>query len=195
MLRSYDVCVSNAAELVYVSESTYLEREEARGPEDLRSEYIDGVIVAMTGSSKAHNRIAFNLASRLVPAADAHGCRASLLDVQVRIEKPSSVARYYPDVVVACAESDDSHSEEAPCLIAEVLSPSTKWVDRREKRFAYLGLASLKHYLLIDPETRTVEHVERPDGVWVTSVHDITATLHLTCPVIDLPVADLFVGV
>jgi Uma2 family endonuclease len=128
--------VSNAAEMLYVSESVYLEREEALGPEDFRSEYVDGVIVAMTGSSKAHNRIAFNLTSRLVSAADAHGCRASLLDVQVRIEKAASVARYYPDVVVACDESDDSHSEDAPCLIAEVLSPSTKWMDRREKRFS-----------------------------------------------------------
>ena len=38
---------------------------------------------------------------RLVPAADASGCRASLLDVQVRVQYAKSVARYYPDVVVS----------------------------------------------------------------------------------------------
>ncbi len=186
--------MSIAAEPVYVSEAMYLEREMSRGPEDLRSEYVDGMVVAMTGSSKVHNRIAYNLAAKLMPAADAHGCRASLLDVQVRIEFAKSIARYYPDVVVACDESDDTHSESAPCLIAEVLSPSTKWIDRREKRFAYLQLESLKHYLLIDPETQTVEHVERPDGVWVTSVLTIASTLTVTCPALELPVADLFVG-
>ena len=75
----------------------------------------------------------------------------------------------------------------------EVLSPSTKWVDRREKRFAYLQLESLKHYLLIDPESRTVEHVERRDGEWFSSVLGVAATLTLTCPAIEVQVADLFV--
>ena len=86
------------------------------------------------------------------------------------------------------------HTEESPCLIAEVLSPSTKWVDRREKRFAYLQLESLKRYLLIDPESRTVEHVERRNGEWFRSVLGVAATRTLTCPAIELPVADLFVG-
>lgn len=180
---------------MYVSETTYLEREKARGPEEHRSEYVDGVIVAMTGSSKAHNRIAYNLVSLLMAPADAHGCRASLLDVQVRIQTAKSVSIYYPDVVVACDDTDDTHIEEAPCLIAEVLSPSTKWVDHREKRFSYLGLDSLMHYLLIDPQTRTVEHVERRDGVWATSTLDETASVSLHCPVAVVAIADLFTGV
>lgn len=96
--------------------------------------------------------------------------------------------------MVSCDGSDDSHTEESPCLIAEVLSPSTKWVDRREKRFAYLQLESLKRYLLIDPESRTVEHVERRNGELFSSMLGVAATLTLTCPAIEFPVADLFVG-
>jgi Uma2 family endonuclease len=186
--------MSSLPEPMYVSERTYQEREDARSPEGHRSEYVDGVIVAMTGASKAHNRIAGNLWKEILPAADAHGCRASLLDLQVRVQIGTSVSIYYPDVIVACDESADTHVESAPCFIAEVLSPTTKWVDRREKRFAYLELDSLNHYLLIDPETRTVEHVERQDGVWVTSTLDDTLSITLTCPPTTFAVTDLFLG-
>ncbi len=63
-----------------------------------------------------------------------------------------------------------------------------------EKRFAYLQLESLKHNLLIDPESWTVEHVERRNGEWFSSVLDFAPTLILASPAIELPVADRFVG-
>ncbi len=186
--------MSELSQPLFVTEAVYVEREAERGPEVHRSEYVDGIIIAMTGSSKVHNRIAGNLWKELLGPADAHGCRASLLDVQVRVEAGKSVARYYPDVVVSCEPSNDLYVETAPCLIAEVLSPSTKWVDRREKRFSYLQLGSVLHYLLIDPETRTIEHVERRDGVWTTRTLDETDLLVLVCPRVEISISDLFLG-
>jgi hypothetical protein len=35
-------------------------------------------------------------------------------------------AGYYPDVMVACGEQADPYYESTPCLLAEILSPSTR---------------------------------------------------------------------
>ena len=91
--------MSSAAEPLCVSEAAYLARESARSPEDHRSEYVDGVIVAMTGSSKAHNRIAFNLASRLVPSMLAASARGALWQFVRPI--PKIVARPGIKLVIA----------------------------------------------------------------------------------------------
>ena len=45
---------------------------------------------------------------------------------------------FYPDVMATCDPSGDtSLSRTKPCLIIEVLSPSTRSIDEREKRVAY----------------------------------------------------------
>ena len=38
-----------------------------------------------------------------------------------------------------------------------MLSPSTRDIDRREKAAACAGAASLRHYLLVDPDERRIE--------------------------------------
>lgn len=47
--------------------------------------------------------------------------------------------------------------EESPCLVIEVLSPATEAQDRWEKMRAYLGLASLKAYPILNPESKGLE--------------------------------------
>ena len=156
-----------------------------------RNEFLDGVIVAMTGASKRHNEIAGTLFASLRVVAKAHGCRTSIEGVRLRLSESMHV---YPDVMVACDDNDDPYAEAAPCLIAEVLSPSTKWIDHGRKRAAYLGLASLRHYLLINPEQEQVEHYARSDAdpTWTIALVGIGETLRLTCPPMDLALADIF---
>ena len=51
---------------------------------------------------------------------------------------------YRPDVMVACgSEPADERIEVAPCLVIEVLSPSTEAIDRREKLLVYKGMSTL----------------------------------------------------
>ncbi len=65
---------------------------------------------------------------------------------------------YYPDVMVVCGD-DETLLQEAPCLVVEVISPSTEAIDRREKLLAYKKkLLSLRVYLMVDQQRR---HVER----------------------------------
>ena len=179
--------MSNAA-CETVSESDYLALELVATE---RHEFVDGVIVAMTGASKRHNRIALRLAMLLSPSADEHGCRASIEGVRLRLSETMHV---YPDVMVACDDNDDPYAEEAPCLVAEVLSPSTSWIDHGRKRAAYLTLSSLRHYLLINPDEQQIEHYSRTtaDAAWMIAIANVGDTLALTCPPIDVAVSAIF---
>ncbi|MBA2617877.1 MAG: Uma2 family endonuclease, partial [Rubrobacter sp.] len=100
----------------------------------VRHEYVAGEVYAMTGASRRHNRIAGNVYRRLADAAAGGPCRVYMETVKLRIED----VFYYPDVMVACGpEPDDPYYEDDPCLVVEVVSPSTETTDRREKLAAY----------------------------------------------------------
>jgi Uma2 family endonuclease len=61
---------------------------------------------------------------------------------------------YYPDLMVACGpEGESSLYEDSPCLIVEVTSPSTAFIDRHEKMLAYRRIPSLGAYLIFDQES------------------------------------------
>jgi Uma2 family endonuclease len=87
-------------------------------------------------------------------------------------------------VIVTCAPQTDSHQVTDPCLIVEVVSPTTAQIDRGEKRMAYLQLPSLRHFLLVDHEAGTVEHLARVDehSPWLFAQADATMTLEVDCP-------------
>jgi Uma2 family endonuclease len=48
-----------------------------------------------------------------------------------------------------------------PVVVVEVLSPSTAHHDTSAKLIGYFKLPSLHHYLVADPETRSVTHYTR----------------------------------
>jgi Uma2 family endonuclease len=173
-----------------VSESDYLAALEAS---EVRLEFISGRIVAMTGASKHHNTAALNLAILLRTAAKPSGCATYIEGVRLRIDEQTHV---FPDVMVVCDDSSDTHSVTNPCLVAEVLSPSTAWFDQNTKRTAYLQIDSLRHYLLINLKNRVVEHFSRPDSthLWTYQLHDEQSILELHCPETILSVAEIFAG-
>ena len=106
-----------ARQLVSRAEYITLERDSP-----IRHEWVGGVLFAMTGTSGVHNRIAVRLTARLLPVAESHGCRTYASDM--RLMTPN--AGYYPDVMVACDDQADPYFETTPCLLVEVLSPSTR---------------------------------------------------------------------
>jgi Uma2 family endonuclease len=148
---------------------------------------------AMTGGSGRHNRIALELASRLMLAAKAHGCRVYMSDMKVVTDD----AGYYPDVMVVCDPVEPStHHEERPCLIAEVLSPSTADRDRREKWAAYQTISTLRHFLLVRQDDTQIEHRFRTseDGPWQHEILGPDDQVQITCPETSFVVSDLYVG-
>ncbi|MGB0713975.1 MAG: Uma2 family endonuclease [Gammaproteobacteria bacterium] len=143
-----------------LSPSEYLEGELHC---DVRHEYIDGQVYAMAGAGERHNRIALNAAFHLRGAARGGACGVFMNDMKLHI--PESNCFYYPDVMVTCNPADaEEYFKQSPCLLIEVLSPSTATQDRREKRLQYQGIDSLRYYLIISSDERRVEVHERGDG-------------------------------
>jgi Uma2 family endonuclease len=74
-----------------------------------------------------------------------------------RLLRTSPDAAYHPDLMVVCRSAADVHYEDDATLIVEVLSQSTRAIDRREKLEAYRRLRSLRMYLLVEPTIRRFE--------------------------------------
>ena len=174
-----------ARQLISRTEYVTLERDSPT-----RHEWVGGVLFAMTGTSGIHNRIAGRITTRVLPVAEALGCRAYASDMRLMTEK----AGYYPDIMIACGDQSDPYFETAPCLLAEVLSPTTRDVDQREKRAAYFAIDSLRHYLVVHQDQPRIEHHWRGDRGWELEVVGPPDIIALQCPAMELPVGPLFEG-
>ncbi|AKG24488.1 Uma2 family endonuclease [Calothrix sp. 336/3] len=136
--------------------------------QELRYEYDNGEVFAMTGGTIPHNDIALNFYRTLYPHLRARGCRVNVSDVKVQVTPKSPY--YYPDVIVSCDPQDQNARKfiQNPTIIAEVLSPSTASRDRGEKFTNYQKMPSLQEYLLIDSEQISVERFCRGEGkMWL----------------------------
>ena len=125
---------------------------------DIKHEYLDGEVVAMGGASAKHGLVAGALLMIALPHARRKGCQLFMADMKLRVDHADQTYFYYPDLLLACDPQDrEPYYRRRPCLIVEVLSPSTERIDRREKLFAYQTIPSLREYVLVDPDERCVE--------------------------------------
>jgi len=156
----------------------YLAREASAA---VRHEYVAGRVYAMAGEKRRHNRIAGNIYAHLLAAIGDGPCRISFEGVKVQATRDIF---YYPDVMIACGpEPEDPHLETEPCLLVEVLSPSTQHTDQREKALIYKGIASLRAYVIVHQERRRVEYYAREaDGRWTAGDFVGNALLDFPCP-------------
>jgi len=137
--------------------------------QDVRHEYLEGELVAMTVGTIPHNDIAINLLIALRPHIRSEKCRINMADVKVRV---SPTAYFYPDLVVSCDERDRNAIKliEFPKLIIEVLSSSTEADDRGRKFNHYRSLETLQEYVLISSDQMSVECFRRGEGkLWLYS--------------------------
>lgn len=147
-----------------------------------RHEFFRGETFAMVGGTARHNRVVLNLASRIDDHLVGTPCQVFAENMKVQI----SEGVLYPDVLVTCGKADagDEQTVTDPKLIIEVLSPSTRGYDKRDKFILYRTLASLREYALIDPAKRQVEVFTLADGgAWTLT--DQTAAEVLTLASID----------
>ncbi|MBS0610003.1 MAG: Uma2 family endonuclease [Proteobacteria bacterium] len=175
----------------FISEQEYLDGEWRS---ELRHEYIDGQVYAMTGASRAHGLIVNALAYALTPAARRKGCQLFTSDMKLRLEMGGKTVFYYPDLLLCCDPQDrEPYFSRSPCLIVEVLSESTARIDRREKLLAYQSLPSLQAYLLVEQDAQRVELYRRAND-WRVEYHD-AGEVWLDCLELALPLADVYVDV
>ena len=142
-----------------MSVEDYLAFEE-RSP--VKHEYVAGEVYKMSGVTTRHNLITLNIVGPLRHAARSRGCKVFATDVKLRA---AADRFYYPDVMVACGKAADVELIiEAPSVIVEVTSPSTRATDRREKLDAYRRIPSLSVYLIVDQRRRQVLAYSREAG-------------------------------
>ncbi len=129
----------------------------------IKSEYIEGEVVAMTGASRKHNLIVVNLVSSLHRQLRSRPCEIYSADMRVAVDQAEFYT--YPDIVVTCEDpqfrDDQLDTLLNPTLIVEVLSPSASSYDRGEKFRRYRQLPSLQDYLIISQEQASIEHYQR----------------------------------
>ncbi len=146
----------------------YLEWEPRQ---ELRYEYINGEVYAMTAGTLPHNDIAINLLMALRPHVRRRGCRINIADVKVNITP--SLYRY-PDLVISCDSRDLSalNAIQYPKLIVEVLSAGTEALDRGDKFQEYRSLPSLQEYVLVSSSRMNVEIYRRGEGrLWLYTAY------------------------
>ena len=161
---------------------------------EIRHEYIDGQVYAMTGASDRHGLIVNALAFALTPAARRKGCQLFTSDMKVRLGIGGQTLFYYPDLLLSCDKTDrDAYFRRSPCLIVEVLSESTERIDRREKLLACQTLPSLREYLLVAQDRMRVELFRRAKD-WRVERYE-SGELRLECVSASVRVAEIYADV
>lgn len=158
-----------------------------RASEDVRYEYIDGIVTMLAGGTNNHSRICLNIGRELSIALRGKPCEAFTSDLKVSI----SATRYvYPDVSVSCDQRDIEEKSDimySPRVVIEVLSPSTGSRDRRQKFTYYRGCPSVQEYVLVSTDEPAVDVYRRAsEKLW---------TLHLFGPGDDVELKSIQVTV
>jgi len=142
---------------IAVTPQEYLERERRA---ETKSEFYDGVIVAMSGASRQHDRIVGDIFTEINLQLRG-GSRCEPFTGDMRVAVPACNRYFYPDVSVVCGaavfEDESVDTLLNPTLIVEVLSPSTEQKDREEKFDCYKTIASLTTYLLVAQDRPLIE--------------------------------------
>lgn len=168
----------------------YLEWEEHQ---DIKYEYVNGEVFAMTGGTIAHSDIALNLATALKNHLRGSGCKVSMADAKLSVSEKGPF--HYPDVMVTCDQRDKQAIEfiQYPCLIAEVLSPGTEAYDRGGKFTHYRRIQTLREYVLIDAQKISVECFRLNEkGIWELHPYEQGDDIHLTSVDFHFPISLLY---
>jgi len=178
---------------------TWGEYRELERVSEVKHEFYDGEIFAMSGGSAKHSLIGMNVGRHVGNALESGGCQVHGSDML--IWSPAGMGSY-PDCSIVCGEpqylNEDEDTLLNPIVIFEVLSPSTEAYDRGRKFQRYQAIESLKEYVLIAQSHVRVDHFARQQtsGQWLlTTYSDIEETLLLPAIGVEIKLNDIYRGV
>jgi Uma2 family endonuclease len=119
---------------------------------EIRYEYWQGEVFAMSGASPAHVQLQVNLITLLRSQLRGRPCRIFSSDMRLKV--PSFPPYRYPVLSALCGEPvfeliGGLEVLTNPTLIVEILSPTTEAFDRGDKFTYYKSIPSFIEYLLI----------------------------------------------
>jgi Uma2 family endonuclease len=134
-------------------------------PEGESYELVAGEVVAMAPERSSHALTKLRIARRLDEAVEAAGLPCTVYPDGMAVEVDRETV-YEPDAMVRCGAPvpEDAVKITGPLIVVEVLSPSTRARDAGAKLEDYFRLPSVRHYLIVKTENRTVIHHARSEG-------------------------------
>jgi Uma2 family endonuclease len=181
---------SNA--ITKLTEEQYLAIDRAA---EIRSELLDGEMIAMSGGSLRHARLQQNLSAALDAPVRAAGCEVFGSDFRVRVSRRMYA---YPDISVVCGKALLADERQDillnPVVIFEVLSPSTEKYDRGVKFLQYRTIESLRDYILVSQDSVLIEHYTRGDAnTWTLRDHQaLEQELKIDSIAVSLPLSRIY---
>jgi Uma2 family endonuclease len=157
-----------------------LERES-----EVKYEYWDGEIFAMSGGTLLHDQIMGNGYDLLRRELRGRDCRVFTNNMQIKV--PAAPPYRYADASVVCGKVEVERFNGAdllinPILIIEVLSPSTEAYDRGDKFTYYKSIPTFREYLLIAQHRPHITHyVKAETGKWdYEETNDLSSGIYLS---------------
>ena len=162
-------------------------------------EYHNGNVMAMSGGTTTHSKIALRIGAMLLQLLDDQSYEVYSSDIKIQLPKyhkfvyaDASVVRGAPEHYLGRRDTIVN-----PLLVVEVLSPSTARHDRSSKFMMYRTLPSLREYVLVEQDHPSVTTFFRnPAGHWEdTDQADPSGKVQLRAIDGEIPLAQLYKGV
>jgi Uma2 family endonuclease len=164
----------------------YLTTERQGG---VRNEFMDGRVIARSGSNRWHNILVSNTVVAL--GSRMHGHKAEIYISNMRVKLKSNYI-CYPDIVVVNGEPSfaDQNADLLlnPTVIVEIFSNQTHSSDKTNKLESYLAMDSIKEFVLLKEEEMRVEHYARQNAKqWIYRIYnerdDVISLESINCKV------------
>lgn len=156
-----------------------LERES-----DVKYEFRNGEVFAMSGGTLNHDLVMGNVYDLLRERVRGKGCQ--VLTSNMQIKTPALLPYRYADGSVICGkiETERFNGNDLllnPVLVWEVLSASTEAYDRGDKFTYYKSIPSLKEYLLIaQHRPHVTQYVKQNERIWyLEEFNSFSESVHL----------------
>lgn len=161
--------------------------------EEGRFELVDGEVVMMSPETVRHVQVKAEVWLALRRAILKAGIKCQAYNDGVGIRIDNETVRE-PDASIQCKPADpDALILDEPIVVVEVVSPSSVRSDTGAKVAEYFSVASILHYLIVDPIRRSVVAHSRAhaDATIQTRILN-SGRLDISPPGIGLEVTDLF---
>ena len=140
----------------------------------VRHEFVDGKVIARSGSNRWHNILVSNTVIAL--GSRMHGHKAEIYISNMRVKLKNNFV-CYPDVVVVSGEPSfaDQNGDLLlnPTIMVEVMSNQTNSSDKTNKLESYLAMESIKEFVLLKEEEMRVEHYARQNAKqWIYRIYN-----------------------
>lgn len=121
-----------------------------------------GTAVAMSPSPFGpHERAVIEFVDQIKSSIKRHSCDCRVYAGLDWIVHEDTVVR--PDVMLVCGDQPSRHLERPPNLVVEIVSTSTEFKDRNQKRALYEE-QGIEVYLIADPNLKSISRFELNDG-------------------------------